>query len=66
MNDALKGKYMIKSVTHSFKTGRNYPYRQRLVCIKNAYHNSKSVMLHDADVTNLYSEGKQANVILRN
>jgi hypothetical protein len=63
MNDALKGKYMIKSVTHSFKAGKTYPYTQRLVCIKNAYHNSKSVMLHDSDVTNLYSEGKQANIL---
>lgn len=66
MNDALKGKYMIKSVTHSFWNGSTYPYRQRLVCIKNAYHNSKSVMLHDSDITNLYTEKNQPNVVIRN
>lgn len=64
MNDALKGKYMIKSVTHSFWGGSSYPYRQRLVCIKNAYHNSKSVMLHDSDITNLYSTKQQPNIII--
>ncbi len=66
MNDALKGKYMIKSVTHSFWAGSSYPYRQRLVCIKNAYHNSKSVILHDSTVTNLYTERRQPNIIRRN
>jgi hypothetical protein len=66
MNDALKGKYLIKSVTHSFWNGSTYPYRQRLVCIKNAYHNSKSLMLHDSNVTNLYTEKNQPNIIIRN
>lgn len=66
MNDALKGKYMIKSVTHSFWGGSTYPYRQRLVCIKNAYHDINSVVLHDSEVTNLYTEKKQANIIRRN
>jgi len=66
MNDALMGKYMIKSVTHSFKAGQTYPYKQRLVCIKNAYHNSKTKMLYDAEVTNLYSQKTQPNIIRRN
>ena len=65
LNDSLKGKYMIKSVTHSFWNGSSYPYRQRLVCVKNAYHNSKSIMLHDSKVTNLYTEKNQPNVIVR-
>jgi hypothetical protein len=56
-NDLLKGKYLIKSVTHSFSAGGSLPYKQRLVCIKNAYHNAKrSKILHPSDVTNLYTE----------
>lgn len=65
MNDALMGKYLIKSVTHSFWNGSTYPYRQRLVCIKNAYHNSKTRMLHDSKITNLYSQKTQPNIIIR-
>lgn len=66
MNDSLRGKYLIKSVTHSFKTGATYPYRQRLVCIKNAYHDNDSLMLYNSVITNLYSQKEQPNIIMRN
>jgi hypothetical protein len=57
-NDLLKGKYLIKSVTHSFSPGGTFPYRQRLVLIKNAYTNISSNILYKAAQTNLYQEGK--------
>ena len=65
MNDALKGKYMIKSVTHNFIGGGHYPYKQRLVCIKNAYQNINSSILYDSKVTNLYTEKAVSNIIIR-
>ena len=65
MNDALKGKYMIKSVTHNFMGGGHYPYKQRLVCIKNAYQNINSSILYDSKVTNLYTEKAVSNIIIR-
>jgi len=36
-NTSLKGNYLIKSITHSFKTTASIPYMQNLVCIKNAF-----------------------------
>jgi hypothetical protein len=65
MNDALKGKYMIKSVTHNFQGGGHYPYKQRLVCIKNSYQNINSILLYDSKVTNLYTEKNQPNIVIR-
>lgn len=65
LNDALKGKYMIKTVTHNFMGGGHYPYKQRLVCIKNAYHNINSKILYDSKITNLYTEKSVSNVIIR-
>jgi len=65
LNDALKGKYMIKSVTHNFMGGGHYPYKQRLVCIKNAYHNINSRILYDSKITNLYTEKAVSNIIIR-
>jgi hypothetical protein len=62
-NDLLKGKYLIKSVTHSFKPGGSYPYRQRLVLIKNSYTNISSKILYDAKVMNLYQEKRKTNTI---
>jgi hypothetical protein len=58
-NDLLKGKYLIKSVTHSFDPGSTYYYKQRLVLIKNAYYNLKSRILYDSKITNLYQEKVQ-------
>jgi len=37
-NKTLKGKWLIKSITHSFNARNNIPYRQRLVLLKNAYN----------------------------
>jgi len=65
MNDALKGKYMIKSVTHNFMGGGHFPYKQRLVCIKNSYHNINSSLLYDSKITNLYTEKAVSNVLIR-
>ena len=64
-NDLLKGKYLIKSVTHSFNPGSTYPYKQRLVLIKNAYTNIKSKILYNAKKTNIYQEGdvQQVNIL---
>ena len=58
-NDLLKGKYLIKSVTHSFDPGSTYYYKQRLVLIKNSYYNLKSKILYPAKVTNLFQEKTQ-------
>lgn len=41
-NKALKGNYLIKTVTHMFGRDRTFPYKQRLVCIKNAYNDIDS------------------------
>jgi len=62
-NDQLKGKYLIKSITHEFVGNGNVPYKQRLVLIKNAYHDSKCTYLVDAKQTNLFTENSQ--VIIR-
>lgn len=58
-NDLLKGKYLIKSVTHQFTPGSTYPYRQRLVLIKNGYTDVNSKVLYKVKPgnQNLYNEG---------
>lgn len=37
-NSELKGKYLVKSITHAFKTTAAYPYIQSMVCIKNSFN----------------------------
>lgn len=64
-NDVLKGKYLIKSVTHSFNPGSTFYYKQRLVLIKNAYSNIKSKILYDSKITNLFQEQVLKNIILK-
>ena len=64
-NDLLKGKYLIKSVTHSFNPGGTFPYRQRLVLIKNAYTNIDSEILYKAKQANLFQEGNQQQILRR-
>lgn len=64
-SDLLKGKYLIKSVTHSFNPGSTFYYKQRLVLIKNAYANVRSKLLYDAKITNLYQEKNLADIIRR-
>jgi len=61
----IRDRYMIKSVTHNFMGGGHYPYKQRLVCIKNAYQNINSSILYDSKVTNLYTEKAVSNIIIR-
>jgi hypothetical protein len=48
INSLLKGRYLIKSITHSFSPGGTFPYRQRLVLIKNAYNDIDSEILYKA------------------
>ena len=64
-NELLKGKYLIKSITHSFDPGHSFYYRQRIVLIKNAYSNVKSRILYDADITNIYQITGKTPQILR-
>lgn len=64
-NDMLKGKYLIKSVTHSFDPGHSFYYRQRLVLIKNAYSNIKSKILYDSKYANLYQEKGEISIVRR-
>lgn len=56
-NKAFKGKYLIKTVTHMFGRDRSLPYKQRLVCIKNAYNNIDSKDLLKTTNYNIYDEG---------
>jgi len=37
----LRGRYLIKSVTHMFKFDSNIPYRQKLILLKNGYESSR-------------------------
>jgi len=34
----MKGKYLVKSITHSFQPRNTQCYTQRMVCIKNGYY----------------------------
>lgn len=61
-NAPLQGKYMIKSVTHHFGPGQSYPYIQRLVLIKNAYHQMNSQWLVGATNKNVTTERQKAIV----
>jgi hypothetical protein len=64
-NETLKGKYLIKSVTHSFDASREYPYTQRLVLLKNAYHNMETNRLLPAKKINASVSGKSQKIIIR-
>lgn len=64
-NDLFKGKYLIKSVTHTFSPGSTYPYRQRLVLIKNGYTDIDSKVLYKAKNQNLFNEATVKKEILR-
>jgi hypothetical protein len=63
-NNLLKGKYLIKSVTHSFSPGGTFPYKQRLVLIKNAYNQIESDILYKAKKQNVFAD-KTVRTILR-
>lgn len=62
-NDLFNGKYLIKSITHSFSPGGTFPYRQRLVLIKNAYNNIDSEILYKAKKSNVFEEGSSKNIL---
>lgn len=50
-NKNLQGKYLIKSITHVFRSGSDPTYIQKIMALKNAYD--------DADSTSLLSSTKQ-------
>jgi len=56
-NNLLTGKYLIKTVTHSFEPGCTFAYKQRKKKKKNAYTNIDSKILYKSKKTNLYQEG---------
>lgn len=60
----LEGKYLIKSITHSF-IGRyksNVNYMQRIVLLKNGFQNSSSQVLLNATKMNVRSRSKKSIV----
>ena len=65
INSLLKGKYLIKSVTHSFAPNSNIIYRQRLVLIKNAYNDIDSKILYKAKKMNVFSDETNVSIIRR-
>ena len=52
-NQQLKGKYLVKSITNYFTGGSAIPWRQKMVCLKNAYGDSQHRYLHKADQFNI-------------
>jgi hypothetical protein len=62
-NNMFEGKYLIKSITHSFSPGGTFPYRQRLVLIKNAYNNIDSEILYKAKKSNVFEEGNKKSIL---
>lgn len=63
VNALLKGKYLIKSVTHSFTPDSTYPYRQRLVLIKNAYNEVESKFLYKVNKPNKFNDKTKPQII---
>lgn len=64
-NQSLRGKYLIKSITHSFSGSNKIPYIQRLVLLKNAYHNMESEWLVPAKNINVTNESGRTTIIRR-
>lgn len=62
-NQSLRGKYLIKSITHSFGARNKLPYVQRLVLLKNAYHNMQSEWLVPASNINVTNESGRTTII---
>lgn len=55
-NKQLKGKWLIKSITHQLLGGETMSYRQRLVLLKNGFEDSDMKDLVAASKMNLYSD----------
>ena len=47
------GKYLVKSITHSFSGYHTPSYKQKMVCIKNAYSDSDAINLQKTTKQNL-------------
>lgn len=61
-NKMLKGYFLVKSVTHMFTGDVAMPYRQRLVCMKNAYYDTDTSVLKHATKINLADIVRLGNV----
>lgn len=55
-NKMMKGKYLVKSITHMFVGGGNMGYTQRMLLIKNAYSDADIMSLLNATKINIYGE----------
>jgi len=64
-NEALQGKFLIKSVTHTFSSGKEFPYTQRLVLLKNGYHNMETEWLLPSKIINTTKYDKAPTIIRR-
>lgn len=64
-NESLQGKYLIKSVTHTFGSGKEYPYTQRLVLLKNGYHSMETEWLLPSKRINITKSEKTPIIITR-
>ena len=51
-NKMWKGKWLVKSITHIFNSKHNIPYRQKLILLKNAYHDADQNSLIKASRVN--------------
>lgn len=58
-NKMYKGKYVIKSITHSFTGNTAMPYRQRIVLIKNSYASADTNNLLQATKMNIHDKKKR-------
>ena len=52
-NKMMKGKYLIKSITHMFVGGGNLGYMQKMLLIKNAYSDIDMISLFPSTKTNI-------------
>ena len=52
-NKMLKGKYLVKSITHMFVGGGNLGYMQKMLLIKNAYSDIDMISLLPSTKTNI-------------
>ncbi len=64
-NEPLQGKYLIKSITHTFNSGKEFPYTQRLVLLKNAYHQMQTDWLLPSKLINITTSEKAPTIISR-
>jgi hypothetical protein len=52
----MMGKYLVKSITHNFTPLDPTPYTQRMILIKNGYHDSDNTALTKAVKKNVWDK----------